>query len=103
MYSNNCPSLRKLPLDLVTTTNNRLSIFGRQAWWDEMEWEHLDIKQHLASKFHFLDSPMPLTARNSEKCEAKKDEVADDSDEPLDTYEAEKSMTTFYQLINVEE
>ncbi|KAJ0076269.1 hypothetical protein Patl1_34411 [Pistacia atlantica] len=86
IYVANCPSLRKLPL--VTTKNNRLSIFGHQAWWDKLEWEHPDIKQHLASNFHLLYSHMPQTAPNSEKCEAKKDEVADDSDEPLDTYDA---------------
>ncbi|KAJ0075717.1 hypothetical protein Patl1_34097 [Pistacia atlantica] len=36
----NCPSLTKLPLDLHSENNSRISILGDLEWWDNLEWEN---------------------------------------------------------------
>ncbi|KAJ0007382.1 hypothetical protein Pint_29908 [Pistacia integerrima] len=39
-----CPSLTKLPLDILSENSSRISIFGRREWWDKLEWENSSSK-----------------------------------------------------------
>ncbi|CAA7409667.1 unnamed protein product [Spirodela intermedia] len=49
----NCPDLKKLPFGFSTAKNIQ-RIFGKQEWWNGLEWEHEDVR----SKFTPYFQPM---------------------------------------------
>ena len=48
---NDCPGLRKLPLNSGSANNSLNAICGSREWWDQLEWEDEDAKNVFGSKF----------------------------------------------------
>ncbi|OVA00943.1 hypothetical protein BVC80_4509g1 [Macleaya cordata] len=49
---NECPKLKKLPLDTNSANNNTLrEIVGSTEWWESLEWEDETIKSTFAPYF----------------------------------------------------
>ncbi|XP_031263821.1 disease resistance protein SUMM2-like [Pistacia vera] len=87
----NCQSLTKLPLDVVNENNSRVTVLGRQEWWDKLEWENLSSKVSYSSMHQTQTAPISGLAAQS--CSDNFPQfIVDDwwSDGPSYTYEGTK-------------
>ncbi|KAK8546908.1 hypothetical protein V6N13_093947 [Hibiscus sabdariffa] len=47
-----CPKLKKLPLNSDSAEENHITIKGSQIWWTELEWENEATRHAFLSSFH---------------------------------------------------
>ncbi|XP_031255518.1 probable disease resistance protein At5g63020 [Pistacia vera] len=88
IYVVECPSLTKLPLDLHSENNSRISILGDQEWWDKLEWENSSSKVSYPS----MHQTTPVSGLAAQSCSYNFSHFIQAywPDEPSYTYEATK-------------
>ncbi|XP_031255509.1 probable disease resistance protein At5g63020 [Pistacia vera] len=59
-----CPSLTKLPLDVVKENNSRILIVGDKEWWDKLEWENSSSKVSYSS----MHQTAPVSGLAAQSC-----------------------------------